>query len=399
MSIRAYLDNFAVSTSAAGTQQARTGYGFAPKAIIVWGFGRTDATSASGAGDMVASFGFATSTSARACITYNDEDDLATADASSARATDAVYGAGTARLDVQSFGSDGVTFVVDVQFSTAHQVFVLALGGNSLTHASVVELSGPAASDANKSHTGIGFQPNCGIFTYLRNASGAGLTIGAAAGENGSIVNKSIFTIADDGGTTNTARTYNTTLCWDSQDVSNAVDGSVQSWDSDGLTMRWDHSAPGQQNMSSDTLNALLLRAVPEGSLTLHEVSTLTNTSSDISITGLSAPPTFGFAVSASVAADSVTSNALVSCGAFAGATNKCHAYYSVDNVGTSDVSTAIDHEDLYRNASGTGAMRVNSTTSSSVVFRMSTADSSSFPVFVLVGAAPELVKGAPIFF
>lgn len=397
MTIRAFLDSFAVSTSTAGTTQARSGYGFTPKAIIVWGFGRTDSTSATGSTDMNGSIGFAVSSSSRACQTMFDPNADTTPSPSGSGIADRIFDA-TGVLDVQSFDSDGITFIVDTQFSSAHRIFVLALGGPALVNAAIQQINGPA-SEGTKAHTGFGFKPSAALFLADPDASsgGASCSFGAAAGPNGSIVNKSIDFESDISDPSSTRASYRSAFCaFDRVSTGNdTCTVAVTNWDADGFTADWQVAASTAP--SSFFTYVLALRSNPENALSLHEISTATDTVTNITISGTAASPAFGLLGSIG----SGGTNATMIAGAFTALSNLSHSYYSQDNVGTSNVETAIDYEDCWHDLPGTNAqMRVFSINTNGVTFRMSVGDGGVHrTVWVLLGGAKSQVRGAPIFF
>jgi hypothetical protein len=79
VALQAFFDSFNVTTGAIGTTIVRTGYGFQPKAFLLWGFGRTEAGPAAGRGTLKATIGLATSATDRRCQGIYSGDALASA--------------------------------------------------------------------------------------------------------------------------------------------------------------------------------------------------------------------------------------------------------------------------------------------------------------------------------
>lgn len=402
MTIRAYLDSFAVSTGIAGTTQVRT-YGFKPKARIMWGFGLTSATSVTFGGvDLNGSIGLVVSPSSRVSVGIQEVDADPTPLPVLDIATDAVFhdavGAGTGKLDLQSVQDDGDTFVIDSQFAAAKRAFSLVLGGSAIADVALASITGPASPGA-KSFTGLPFRPT-GAILILPSGGGIFLSIGAAVSAlGGAITQKCVRISADQGDPTDTSSS--TTIpahaaTFDSMDGS-TLEIDVTGWTADGAATDWAPS--GFTDSGGFTLYGLFFRTVPEDALTLREVATTTSTSTDIPVSGLQAAPSFGLAISPDVAAPGGSGAIVV--GAFTQSANQCHGYQTLDDVGASDVGLSIDYEDFHKSFVG-GQMRVNRFTHDGVVFRMSTGDSipaNESSVLLLLGAARPMARGAPIFF
>jgi hypothetical protein len=396
MSVLSYLDSFNVSTGAIGTTMARTGYGFSPKALIVWGFGRTESISASGSAAMTGGIGMAVSPSSRVFGFFADTNGDASPEFTVSTNLTSVFFTSGGSMDLQSIDSDGATFIIDAVFPTAYRVHVLAIGGHSITNAALMQITG-LSSFGTKAHTGLGFQPNAGIFLA---ASSSGTTnisstfsIGAAAGPSGSIVQRCTNTngldsLGDASANTSTSSALNI-AAFSVRAGGTPSTGSVQSWDSDGMTVFW------QSGTDIRTVHVLALKTAANNYFSVHEVTTVNNTSTDINISNAANRPTFGLVGSYN---GSATIGSL-SLGAFTGVSNAFHYYDSANAAGSSSVRTQIDFEDCMGLAASM-EMRTHTINPNGVTFRMSSASlGSQTGVWVLLGGAPSRPRGAPLIF
>lgn len=168
---------FSVPTGAIGTTVAVTGFGFTPKAAILWWNGRT-ADGVAG-GDAKEGVGFVVSTTSRTAATTHSDDAVATSQedaqitvaacvvtllTSSSRTIDGL-------LDVQSVDVAGYTFVVDDQFVTGVQVHGIAFGGDSIENAKSNYFDSVASTTGNSDITDPGFQPDIVFMIGCRSAS------------------------------------------------------------------------------------------------------------------------------------------------------------------------------------------------------------------------------------
>lgn len=157
--------------------QAITGAGFQPKAVMLFGSAPTAAGSAT---NMLIGAGVATASSARGTVSAYADDAQATASSARGTRTDEVYATyisatSLVETDFVSMDADGFTLNWSkVEAGAARKMFAVCLGGSDLTGAQVVSFTG-SSSTGNQSVTGAGFQPDCVIFM-------AGLTL-ANAGE------------------------------------------------------------------------------------------------------------------------------------------------------------------------------------------------------------------------
>lgn len=165
MSLLTKFDSFNIGTGAIGTTIPRSGYGFQPKFIFVWGSGRTNSVDTAGRLDAKYFMGMAISPTNRAAVGCQDDDTALTSATDRFQREDAIIGElSTAGAivglgDVQSFDADGVTFIIDAVFTTDLRVHVLAVGGTDITNVALVRYS-DAASAISQDITTIGFTPD-----------------------------------------------------------------------------------------------------------------------------------------------------------------------------------------------------------------------------------------------
>jgi hypothetical protein len=158
--------SFSVPTSAVGTTIPLTGFGFTPKAILFWWCGINSAVDAhlESVSTVTQGYGFATSPSSR-CVgaTYNYQGKLQRQDACITRmATSSTI---DGLVDIQSFDADGVTLVIDDQFTTGIRVHYLAIG--NIPNAAIGAFQNPTAVGM-QDITGLSFKPDCVMILGLR---------------------------------------------------------------------------------------------------------------------------------------------------------------------------------------------------------------------------------------
>lgn len=165
MSFVADIATFSTGTGIVGTTidvPLRLG-GLTPKVIWCMTVGRTDATDANGRASIRAGYGFAVSTSSRACIATTSADAVNPSDTSRCARNDAIVatissaGSVNGLLDINSLGADTVQFIVDQQFASDLKVFVKAFAGTDITNASIASFFA-GSGDFSVGHTGIYFE-------------------------------------------------------------------------------------------------------------------------------------------------------------------------------------------------------------------------------------------------
>jgi hypothetical protein len=410
MALSAFLESFAVSTGVAGTTQARTGYGFQPKALLVWGTINQSATDTVTSGASDSTFGFATSTSARRCIGTAHANGGAAGDTARSVRNDAVAvvnstGASiTALLDVQSFDSDGWTAAVDDQYTAARIMHVLALGGADITNVAILDFAA-STSLATQAVTGVGFLPDClvilGISTTTSGTTAASHAI-ASIGIVGAATaagNALLSSCAIDAQNPTVAKSYSRngeSLVGFS--TAGAINGRgyVSSFDADGFTITW--------NAQPSSAYQFYVLAIKGGSFSVGDVTTRTDTTTDITETGIGFQPVAGLLLShnkAASAAGTVDADYRQSIGAFTGASSEfASGIFSQDAVTPSVTARGAEFDSSYMNISTSdtldGAMDITSVDSGGYTARMGDADpAGAFVAHLLFGST--VVGGSAI--
>ena len=375
MPINATVGTVALTTAAATTTFAvvttdpNTGTTFQPKAIFFWWTGRNSAVDAIGRATHQRGCGFATGTAARRAVGSRSLDASASAQSHCAMRDDAcIVAVGNnaieGLIDLNSINSDGFTLIVDDALTTAMHVHYLALGGTSLTDVTVGTFS-PTVTTGTQTVTGVGFQPDCVIFTgppietappSLKVSSH--FTLGAAAGA--SPLNMSIA-----GASTNASAIMDTSqkisndYCLLSQYVSvDAVDlrAAVTAWAADGFTLTY------TENSGAQGLNyRYFYLALKGGDYTVGDLLTPTDTTTTVTETGMASKPAavvFLSTCSAEQAVDAVAVDDRMTIGAATTPTQRvCAATLDEDSFGSSQSNTAVEYDAVYVDISEANAV------------------------------------------
>lgn len=224
--------------------QAITGVGFQPKAVLFWGNKRTSAGSSSSQFQFYV--GMATSSTSRACAAMSNG-----AFRTDNRNTSCVYlvddgGSTVLTADFVSMDSDGFT----INWSTVSsgvQVNYLALGGSDLTNAAIKQLQAPA-STGSQAYTGVGFQPGAVIAVSVGDTttpnggalSRARFGMGAASGSSAQWATSSEW----EGGSANGYQRTNQVIAVIGNGAK-VVEANLTSFDSDGFTLNWGTTTNG----------------------------------------------------------------------------------------------------------------------------------------------------------
>jgi hypothetical protein len=159
-----------LTVPAATGNQAITGVGFQPSAVLFFGNRQaSDAASSNGGSNAAMNHfvGVATSSTARGVVECND-DFSAGGLVSTPTATQCIRqrsSAGTLLFaaDFVSMDADGFTVNFATANATAYVINFIALGGSDLTNVAVKSWTTPTAT-GNQSQTGVGFQPDALVF-------------------------------------------------------------------------------------------------------------------------------------------------------------------------------------------------------------------------------------------
>lgn len=222
--------------------QAVTGVGFQPKAVVFFMNTKTADGSASGAWENV---GMAVSSSSRACISRMLDEVSGNGD----RAQDNTkcikmvnnLGVTTDAADFVSLDSDGFTINWTTVVLTADILNYICFGGTDLTNASIVQFQQPTVT-GNSAVTGAGFKPDAVFLISACSSTGAVANdTGTGGNFDGSL---SLFTATNSGsrGVSSNDTFQKTTIgAMPVGDGTNTAkfESTFVSMDSDGFTLNW----------------------------------------------------------------------------------------------------------------------------------------------------------------
>lgn len=399
MALSSFLDSFNVTTGAVGTTYARSGYGFQPKAFIVWANKETGSTDTVAAGNAGISFGLGTSTSSRYVMACQTEDNVTTSSCDRGQRSDAIVyiltntGAIDGLLDISSVDSDGITFIVDDVFTTTYRVFVLALGGDDITNVFTGETTMTGTGSLNI--TGPGFQPDMAVCVCTRNTSTtpsattqANLSIGIAAGATPANASFEVHSV-DAQGTSNTYG-YGRSGDWYTTFVTTTDNGrgNISAWLSTGFTVTY--------STNPSATHRIFYLAIKGGNWAVKTGTTQTDTTTDISLSSVGFTSVGGLVLSACRAestAGTPSDHAEMSIGAFVGTSSEAATgYWDEDNAAAIEPAIGQENDACYLNISSSdaleGNMNVTAIGSDSVTLRMGDADpSGNFFAALLFGS------------
>ncbi len=250
--------SFATNTSI--SDQAITGVGFQPKAVIFFWTYQT----ASGMVDgMNAGVGFATSTSESHCNTFASNDNVTERTGRRQNVSSSILFitggdqtlAGGATL--KTLDTDGFTITWGTAPSQANIVHYIALGGTDLTNAKVGQLTGNGAS-GSQAVTGVGFQPDLLLFLFsaqtgTATANSIRFCLGAATSATDRVA--SCIAHNNNQAATVVASGQRSDACILGSSLSTInLEGDLVSMDSDGFTIDW------QVGTTTNTVGYLALK-------------------------------------------------------------------------------------------------------------------------------------------
>jgi hypothetical protein len=353
VALSAYLDVFNTGTGIAGTTIARSGYGFQPVAFLLWTTGRTETTDAGGSASCVGNIGLGVSATDRRCVAWYLADGGGNANSGTGRFNAAILMEGTGdtttagALDVQSVDSDGLTFVVDVQFTASLRVQVLAWGGSDVTAAATGSFD-TGTSTGNQSIS-LGWQPSLVFFLSARVVTentfsqDASWTFGVAQSNT---ARWCIGAFNNDNATTMATRRYGTPLECGVQVTAAATDSNV----------RWDFVSMDATGFTINRLEAgantrVYYLALAGGAWAVGSLTTRTD-GNDIAVTGLGFQPAgllFGSHGTAASTQDTLDTHGMASLGAATSPTARgAHAYSDENGLGDAEVATFVEHDAVY---------------------------------------------------
>lgn len=403
MALSSYAGSFLTTTGTSNV--VVSGVGFAPKAIIFYWVGRTEAVDTIARASHFRGFGFAAGATDRRSICVTSLDAAAASDGGRYHSDAACIlscthaGALDGALDLVSFDADGFTLVPDDAFPRDQRISFLAFGGSDLANAATGAITEPGAT-GNADTTSLAFQPDCILF--IGNGDAAAPPVGDAAASVcsfGAAVSPSARGVwmgaQDDASATSDARSYAiSTECAGIQ--AGVVGASIVSRADfvsflvNGFRLNWlEVSGLGRY------CHFLALKG---GSYRVDNLLTQTDTVTDIVETGFGFTPTGALLLSAGRAestADTPTVHDRLSIGAFS-STSQRNAQATLDEDGLADteVTTALEFDAVYANIATdstiAGLMDVKSIDADGFTMIMDDADpAQSFVWYLAVGDAP----------
>lgn len=401
MALLSKAGSFSTTTAVATTTVPLTGFGFTPKAIVLWWSGRTDTSDAVGAANHQRGFGVAVSASSRHAITSQSQNGQAAAVADQGCLdTACVYtlttaGATDGLLDVQSMDADGVTFIIDDAFATSLRVHYIAYGGDSITNVArgtFTELAAPGTQNVT-----VGFTPDVVFSMHTATggnpASGSDSRIGIGfAATPWANANNICWT----GGTNDAATTMQALAYCRSGECVAMLDSTVANTNSRyRITGTTSTQFTVDQIEGSVTSRTQFYLAIGGGKWAAGSFLTETSTSTDITETGLGFEPRGVLLLSAcraENAADTVSDHDAWSMGAFDATSDIAQGVMDEDATANSEVGTAIRFADCYVNldtaSAVEGAAHKTAIGQDGFTMRMTDADpSQSFVGWVAAGS------------
>jgi ACT domain-containing protein len=400
MTVQTFLDSFTWTTGAAGTTFARSGYGFAPDAFLIWTSGRDSSVNVVGPGNHRRAVGFGVSPTDRRSAATQEMDGQATSVSDRVKrntecliilvsnATGAVEGS----LDIQSMDGDGITFIVDDALAVAVRVHVLAFGG--LTAAETGQFDNILTTGVQNVVTAGAFQPDVVFFAMTRVTA---TTVSADSefifGYGISSTKMGLLALAADDAiaTTQDVRYCNDAQCCaflNAAKTGLAGQAEFVQMNANGFRINW--------TTAETSARTIYYMALKGGSWTGGLFNTRTD-GNDIALTGFGFVPAAALFVSHGTVESTlgtVQDHDMMSIGAATSASARAvQAVSSEDNLADSEVATAIYFDEVYIHmnlADGIdGLMDVKSFDSNGITCVMDDADpSASFGWYVAVGNA-----------
>jgi len=322
-----------ISPTSTGNQ-ATTGVGFQPKAVM---FFATYQTAEGTAANAQMAVGAAVSSSSRAAIAVQGLDNVSTTDSdrrsSNTKCITLIDNAETTLIeaDFVSMDSDGFTLNFTTVQASNYNIYALCLGGSSLTNTALKEFAANTGT-GSQAITGVGFQPDAMLMfsvgdpnlnsnTTAVNYFGIGLD-----SSNTVSVNARMNNIDADTHTGDVSYKTDKIITSTTGAVAASWEASLTSMDSDGFTLNWTTAAS-----SARRFWALCLRG---GN---YKLATITQPSStgNQATTGVGFKPSGLFALSAELTATGVSAVSNIAIGAGTSSSNR----FSVWNGVTDGVS------------------------------------------------------------
>lgn len=312
--------SFTANTGTGNQAVTGVGLGVAGKAII---FFTTNQTATGTAADQAIAFGFATSSTNRGTRhAYNNDNAATTANAhggSDTKCLDLRDTGGNIKVEADFVSFDGSDGNFTVNITTAGSALIvhyIVLGGADLTNQTVKVLA-LTAGTGNVAYTGVGFQPNFGIWVTVNDTgTGSAVNLTYAVGWAVNTSKRGAVSInADNGVTMTTQMDWNRIIANDRALVclTNAastldVEFDFVSWDSDGVTFN---------QINAPTVNTQLLGLFLKGGQYDAGSFSARTTTGDDNITVAFTPKAMMFGMAQGVTANrTVTADANMAFGA-----------------------------------------------------------------------------------
>lgn len=408
MAISSKVGSFSTGTGALGTTVVVSDTGFQPEAIIFWWSGRSESVDAVGRGIVNRGYGFATGATSRAAVASNSADASASSNTAKLHREDCciavVDSGGTVNgiIDFQSFDTGGFTLVVDDVMPRDQRIHYLALAGD-ITNAAVGGFTS-AGVIGDQDITSLAFQPDFALFissfdtVVPSDSAAARMIIGAAVSSSQmatmSNVSRDAQVTMDTYSTANDAEVI---AVMSTTALSVSERATFVSFLSNGFRINWTEAANARP---------FTFLALKGGNYSVGSILTQTDTTTDITKTGLGFKPSAVLLFSTGKAEDAVNTGSdhdRWSIGAVDSSLGQ-GAQASLDEDATldSEVTTAIEFGNCYVNiatdSTVQGLMSVTALGSDGFTARMSDADpGQAFVGFIAFGPG-EGTKAPPPF-
>lgn len=337
MALSTFVGSFTVPLATGN--QAQTGVGFQPIALILWGNGRSaDGASASAVTntDCPTYYGMAVSSSSRVVVGAGDIFSAGSGSFEDTTKCLKLIANGVTKFaaDFVSFDADGFTVNFTTGFATADVVNYLALGGADLTNVFIKSFTAKT-STGNQAYTGVGFKPDALLIlcqsTPTAGDGAIGIGFGVSATKRGA--NCYLAQASSPFGETTYQRTTKVTTAITNSAVLREAD--VVTLDADGFTLNWTTASAAAPN-----LYALCLKG---GQYNAGSFLQKTSTGSQAT-TGIGFQPTGLLAshVGAAAATTVSTIGVFKGLGAASGSANRAATWYGNFNDGVAELNRAV---------------------------------------------------------
>jgi hypothetical protein len=413
MAVDTKVGTFQTGTGAVSSTVTQSGWSFQPKFLYLHWIGRTESTDTVGRQTYTQGWGFVAGSSDQRCATTTSIDAGASSDgglyytAANCIAVCDGAGAATGLMALQSFDSGGFTLVVNDVMPASITVQYWAIGGSDITNVVTGTQTLAASTTGNVSVTGLTSASwEFGMFLTIPNNTDpitsktdrCMLAFGAAL----SAAKQFVFAGGQDD---NSATMDTAAYIYDGECIVNQstttptslVDrATFVSWQSDGYTV----------NVLEKDANVRKVFYVvfAGGSWDISGVTTVNDTSTTYSVSGLSFAPKAGLFVSANRAKstqDTPTTDHRQSFGIFDSASNRSvMAILDENGTANAEVTTLVEFDAVYARISTASAIEaladVVSMDSGGVTFVGDDADpTASYCAVVTVGDNPITFIGA----